>query len=168
MKDFPTVVANYFVEKGKKEGQPVEGILKIIKLVYIAHGWYLGLNENRLIRENVEAWKHGPVIRSVYDAFKEYSKRPILEPATTGISTEMKPIEELADNDGIIQFLEEIWDAYRDATGLQLSKLTHKEGTPWYKTWVEGKNQDSFGVVIEEVDIKNYYDGRDKEDQEAF
>ena len=36
MKDFPVVVvANYFVEKGKKEGQPVEGILKLIKLVYI-------------------------------------------------------------------------------------------------------------------------------------
>ena len=164
MKDFPAVVvANYFVEKGKQEGRPVEGILKLIKLVYIAHGWHLGLNENRLIRENVEAWKHGPVIRSVYDAFKEYGKQSILEPATTGISAEMKSIEELADNDGIIQFLEEIWDAYRDATGLQLSKLTHKKGTPWYKTWVDGKNQDSFGVVIEEVDIKHYYEGRAKD-----
>ena len=61
MKTFPAVVvANYFVDKGKEEGRPVEGVLKLIKLVYIAHGWHLGVNKKPLIREDVEALEVRP------------------------------------------------------------------------------------------------------------
>lgn len=166
MKDFPAVVvANYFIKRARKAKQEI-GILKLIKLVYLAHGWYLGLNGEPLIREQVEAWKHGPVIRSVYDAFKGYGKRPIKDEAKTGIEAKMKTIEEMADKE-TIQSLKNIWEFYRDWTPWELSELTHEEGSPWHETWVVGKNQNSFGVVIPEEEIMNFYDRQIKESEEA-
>ncbi len=156
MKTFPAViVANYFIETAIAEKRRID-LLKTVKLVYLAQGWHLGFEKKPLIREQVEAWEYGPVVRSVYDAFKEYGKRPITKPANTGISTEMKKIEALADNI-VMQFLKAIWNLYREHSGLHLSKLTHEEGTPWHKTWVVGKKQDSFGVVIPEKTIQEYY-----------
>ena len=126
MKTFPTViVANYSVKKGKEEDAPVEGVLKLIKLVYIAHGWHLGINKKPLIREDVEAWKYGPIVRGIYDDFKGYGKRTIKKPVYTGISTEIKNIKELNDKSAS-RFLDKIWDFYRDFSGLELSKITHK------------------------------------------
>ena len=167
MKDFPAVVvANYFVDKGKKEGRPVEGVLKLIKLVYIAHGWHLGVNKEPLIREKVEAWKYGPVIRSVYDAFKEYGRLAITERAITGIKSEMKTIDELNDKSAIL-FLEKIWNYYSKYSGLELSKITHKKGTPWHDVWHDDEKQNDFDVVIEEDAIFRYYDRRIQESKNS-
>lgn len=165
MKDFPAViVANYFVKKGKEKGSPVEGVLKLIKLVYLAHGWHLGIygKKQPLIRERVEAWQYGPVVRSVYDAFKYRGRLKITEPATTGIKEEMEPIENLAENE-TIEFLDEIWELYGKYTGPELSKLTHEKGTPWDTTRKEERMQIYFGVVISDDTIGDYYAGRIKE-----
>ena len=168
MKDFPAVVvANYFVDKGKKEGRPVEGVLKLIKLVYIAHGWHLGVNHKPLIREKVEAWKYGPVIRSVYDAFKEYGKDTITDHASTGVEPEMKTtIDESIDKSACL-FLDKIWNFYRDFSGLELSKITHKKGTPWHDVWHDDENQNVFGVVIEEEKIEGYYGSKCRESKKS-
>lgn len=99
-----------FIDKDKQEGCPVEVVLKLIKLVYI----HLGVNKKPLIRENVEAWKYGPVIRSVYDAFKGYGKLSITDRVATGVDPEMKiTIDESIDKSAC-QFLDKIWNFYRD------------------------------------------------------
>ena len=168
MKDFPAViVANYFVKKGKEEGSPVEGVLKLIKLVYLAHGWHLGIygKNQPLIRERVEAWQYGPVVRSVYDAFKYRGRLKITEPATTGIKEEMESIEKLADDDETIEFLDEIWEVYGKYSGPELSKLTHEENTPWDATRKQERMPIHFGVVISDDIIEEYYAGRIKEDK---
>src|SRR2546430_458225 len=63
----------------KKEITP----MKIQKLVYFAHGWHLAVIDRPLINEQVEAWKFGPVIRTIYTAFREYGKAPIQDHATS-------------------------------------------------------------------------------------
>ena len=55
--------------------------MKLQKLVYIAHGWHLGLFDGLLISERVEAWRWGPVIESLYHEFKEFAKQPITRKA---------------------------------------------------------------------------------------
>ena len=52
--------------------------MKVQKLVYYAHGWHLGLADAPLIGELVEAWRWGPVIRSLYAALAEFGNQPIL------------------------------------------------------------------------------------------
>ena len=47
----PTTVANYFIDKYSKTGDLTP--MKIIKLTYIAYGWYLALTDKkeRLLHE---------------------------------------------------------------------------------------------------------------------
>ena len=81
MKTFPAVVvANYFVDKGKEEGRPVEGVLKLIKLVYIAHGWHLGVNKEPLF---VKTLRHGSTA-PLSEAFTTLSKNTAKESLANG------------------------------------------------------------------------------------
>lgn len=59
------IIANFFVKKAQEEQIPLT-LMKIIKLVYIAHGWHLAHKKSPLISEPVEAWPYGPVVPSVY------------------------------------------------------------------------------------------------------
>ena len=159
MKTFPAVVvANYFVQKGVDEKRPIDN-MKVNKLVYLAHGWHLGFNGNPLIRERVEAWQYGPVVRSVYDAFKEYGKHNIVKQADTGMGTKTDEIKNDADPE-TIQILDAIWNCYRERSALQLSKLTHEKDSPWDKALKTAGRVGPFGVVIEEKEIEEYYEER--------
>lgn len=166
MKTFPAIiVANYFVKKSIDEEMPISN-LKVNKLVYLSHGWHLGIHKEPLIREDVEAWQFGPVVRSVYDAFKKYGKRRITEPATTGFSEEMKEIGELADA-GTIKFLNSIWNYYRDWSGWQLSALTHEDDSPWDITCRKSETKNPFEVVIRQRTIQEYYEERLRESRKS-
>ena len=54
-------IANYFLDRGEGEDILISP-MKVIKLSYLAHGWYLAFTDNNtLVNEDVEAWDHGPV-----------------------------------------------------------------------------------------------------------
>ncbi len=59
-------VANYLLELAKKQNIDVEP-LKLMKLVYIAHGYMLALFNRSALDERfdwVEAWKYGQIGRA--------------------------------------------------------------------------------------------------------
>lgn len=142
---YPAVtIANYFVRKGLEDNDLEMTPMKVIKLTYIAHGWYLALTGNPLINEEVEAWRYGPVINSVYQAFKEYGKSRIKAPYSAVM---------LLNEGDDLKFLERIWEVYKGFTGLQLSSITHQPNTPWAKTW-----QAEFEKTIPNDLIKNHYE----------
>ena len=124
----PLTIANYFIQKSHKTGDPVTA-MKLIKLVYIAHGWYLALNKESLINEAIQAWKYGPVIDSLYRKLKRYYQHDIL-------SIDFPTDEEINKEDK--KFLDKIWEVYGEYNGLQLSTTTHQPGTPWDKTYKKG------------------------------
>ena len=80
MAEAPETIANYFISKALADGIKLT-LLQLIKLVYLAHGWHLGLTGRPLISETVQAWKYGPVIKSLYDRFKRYDSQPLDEDA---------------------------------------------------------------------------------------
>ncbi|WP_366513810.1 type II toxin-antitoxin system antitoxin SocA domain-containing protein [Planktotalea sp.] len=57
--------------------------MKLQKLVYIAYGWHLALSGKKLFTEEIEAWKHGPVVPSLYHEFKHLRENPITSFATS-------------------------------------------------------------------------------------
>jgi uncharacterized phage-associated protein len=63
-------VANHFLDIAEKAGQRLTP-MKLQKLVYFAHGWHLGLTGEPLLDEEIQAWSFGPVVRSVYNAFRD-------------------------------------------------------------------------------------------------
>jgi uncharacterized phage-associated protein len=128
----PIAVANYYIAKSLKSGVTLSP-MKLIKLVYIAHGWHLARKGEPLLSEGVQAWKFGPVIESLYHAVKRFGDRQItsLISVPTGSGREI-PIVEDGDTR---RFLDSVWDSYSKYSGVQLSTLTHRADTAWYEIW---------------------------------
>ena len=126
-------VANWFIERSEQDPtQPNCDPMKLNKLAFYAHGWYLGITGSELFPEDVEAWPHGPVVRDLYVEFKEFGRHPITR---LGKRLELKngvPSFVIPEHDGTLKpFFEKIWSVYGNRTGIQLSNMTHKKGEPW-------------------------------------
>ena len=129
-----TTVANEFIELALREGRPLTH-MKLQKLVYLAHGWHLGLLDAPLIREKVLAWEYGPVIREMYAEFARYGRDPITEKHHTLVVVDGEPEAldmRVPDSDSDAhQVIEAVWGVYRDSSAFALSSLTHQPDTPW-------------------------------------
>ena len=130
-------IANWFLETAEAEGVPVSP-LKLQKLVYLAHGWHLGLTDGEPLVDDefAQAWRYGPVFQSLYDEFSEYGKDPIerlAEEIDFSKSGELKISEPgiLSHDRDTHRLLERTWEIYGHRTAAQLSALTHKSGSPW-------------------------------------
>lgn len=156
--------ANYFLQLAAKEGQKITP-LKVQKLVYIAHGWYLALYDKPLVDDEcAEAWEYGPVFPSIYHEFKDFGGDPIARLAMDIVYDELSEDWETwkphipGNHKDTRAFLNHIWKLYKGFTGGQLSDLTHKEGTPWEKT--RNEKGTIRNAHIENQDIEAYYKGR--------
>jgi uncharacterized phage-associated protein len=138
-----TAVANYFINRGRGEGIELTN-MQVQKLVAIAHGFYLAIFGNPLIRENLKAWQWGPVIPDLYHRLRKYGAQPITEP--------LNHVEPTPSTGDVPELLDAVWKGYKDRSAAQLSGLTHQPGTPWSLTW----HNDPFGVIPEEL-IKKHY-----------
>lgn len=149
MTQSPLAIANFFIDKAAASGKSITP-MKLVKLVYIAHGWHLGLFGRPLLEEEVEAWKYGPVVCSVYHAFKKHGRSELsADNKAPGVILESK--------DRITPFLEKIWVVYGDFSGPQLSTITHQKKTPWDVVWNEQGGRNEFGAVIPNDLIQEHY-----------
>lgn len=137
-------IANWFLERAEQCGEHLTA-MKLQKLAYLSHGWHLAFAGRPLVHDAVEAWKWGPVFRSLYREFRDFGSKPIDRRATAfdGASLEERVITiDDYDNPGETrQFLEAIWEAYGDYTAPQLSAITHQPGTPWHQMYERMGNQ---------------------------
>ena len=78
MKHDARSVANEIIRHAHDDGKSVTH-LQVQKLVYYCHAWMLGLYGEPLLKQPVEAWEYGPVIRAIYDSLRQYpsSLRPV-------------------------------------------------------------------------------------------
>lgn len=156
--DAPSAVANFFLEKGKDDGVPITP-MKLIKLIYIAHGWCLGAKNTPLFSEEIKAWKFGPVMPSIYHEFKHFGGEPIID----FLSREYDPFEDMdadtpcipKDHNDVLNTLELVWDLYKDKSATSLMKLTHQKNTPWDKVW--NVDQDRINGQIDSSLICDHY-----------
>lgn len=147
-------VANFFLQKSFDTGIAITP-MKLIKLVYIAHGWHLGYLDQALINDAVEAWQYGPVIPDLYHKVKAYGRRTITAPVDNNgvIGDEQNP----PPNENSLALLERIWEVYGKHDGVQLSALTHQPKTPWDITWQAGGKDHYAGFLISNETIKEHY-----------
>ena len=130
-------------------------IMKVLKLVYLAHGFKMALADDVkqvMFNDDVEAWKFGPVVRTIYDEYKESGGCKIEQPA------ENKASSLISSED--VTILEAVYRSYGTLDAWELSALTHQKDTPWYKVWNSDENiQDQivFDVVIPNQLIKDHF-----------
>ncbi|PJK01475.1 hypothetical protein CO615_04140 [Lysobacteraceae bacterium NML75-0749] len=153
----PAVIANYFLEKGASESRALTP-MQVQKLVYLAHGWHLGYGFGPLVNETPEAWKYGPVFRSLYYAMSQYGGGPVTYLLKTG--PDPLDLDAHVESGRTKDLLDAVWKNYAQFSGFQLSSITHLEGTPWHEAWhiLGGKN--SMGFEIGRELIEKYYSGR--------
>ena len=150
----PQHIANYFLQRGEEDGIPITP-LKLIKLVYIAYGWNIALTGKRLFEEPIEAWKHGPVIESLYHEFKHFKNSPIDEWAEDFDFESQEgtiPKVSIADKDTNL-ILSKVWVAYSRFGAWVLRNKTHEVGSPWHKVYKRGHR----GIVLKDSDISEHY-----------
>jgi uncharacterized phage-associated protein len=137
-------VANRLLELAGEAGKTLTP-MQLLKLVYIAHGWALGLYGVPLIKDEVQAWQYGPVIPRLYNRIRKYRSQPVTSPIPSDDADDLTPRNE--------NLIEQIFRIYGSRTGPALSRITHADGTPWQKTYVPG----SFGLVIPNDLIEDHY-----------
>jgi uncharacterized phage-associated protein len=152
-------IANYFIKLGQRDGIEITP-MKLIKLCYLAHGWYLGLKNEQLIDEAVFAWKYGPVIKKIYSTFKRYKNSNIDEIYNLSDTSGSAVSEYPMPNGEVLEFLDNIWSSYGNFDGITLSKITHIEGSPWYTIYYERGGKDKQDAIIPNNLIKEYYSAK--------
>lgn len=146
-------VANFFLSKAREEGRSLDPI-KLIKLIYIGYGWYLALTGKRLFSEPIQAWRHGPVIPSIYHEFKHYRSSPIEDYSTNfNLSTLEERVPQLDSTSDATAILQRVWDIYKRFSGWSLRNKTHETNTPWRRTYEEN----CYNAEIDDELIKDHF-----------
>ncbi|KAA2236966.1 Panacea domain-containing protein [Salinarimonas soli] len=151
------VVANLILDMAEERGLELTQV-SLLKILYFSHGWFLALNDRPLIKQDFEAWKHGPVVKVVRDEFKRFGGGPISSRATrldllTGSRIEVPAVVSGSDYD----FVQAIFDEYRGYSAWQLSDMTHERGSPWDRIWHSSEPLGRLALRIHNEDIKNHF-----------
>lgn len=94
---------------------------KLQKLLYYLHVWHLHkFNKAKLTNEEIQAWRHGPVIPKVYFEYKHYGRCSI-NIDDTNFPSKLN---------GKKDFFNDVITLYGEYTGNELEELTHSE-FPW-------------------------------------
>ena len=124
-------VANEFLRLAETEGKTIDQ-MKLQKLLFYAHAWYLAYNKAPLFENDVEAWPWGPVVRDAYMQTRDYGRSPVSE-ALYSLSRDggFDIITPLGVSDDLKPFIKSVWDVLKKYNGVQLSNSTHAPGEPW-------------------------------------
>lgn len=138
-------VALYFLFIARKDnaGDTISN-LKIQKMLYYAQGEFLAFFDVALFPEKIEAWKHGPVVKKIYDNFRKYGKLAIDFKELENFRSEIYTKEHL-------DFLPFIYKKYNSLSAWDLAQKTHKE-TPWLKNYTENNTNE-----IPLKDLKEFF-----------
>jgi len=145
------VVADYFIALSN-DTQNLVSNLKLQKLVYYVEAWYLAVYGEPLFKEDFEAWVHGPVVRALYEKYKGFSWKPIVQ--NTKENDSEKIFNQLPKEVQVI--LQDVVEEYFGLTAFELERLTHAED-PW-KSAREGLgNQENSNTVISKDSMQEFY-----------
>jgi uncharacterized phage-associated protein len=151
-----SVIAIALIKRGIEEQNFIDP-MKLQKLLYIAQGVYLAQNEEPLFQEKIEAWKFGPVVPSVYQAYKFYGSEKITDLKRLYDFLPSEQLEQEAEklDSNVNDIIDKVWDTFKDTAPIKLSSWTHIDGSPWHRNYRPGVS----GVVIPNEDIKEYFSG---------
>lgn len=150
-------VANYILELADHRRVNLTQ-MQILKIIYFAHGWYLAAYDKALIKQDFEAWKMGPVVRVVRDAFAKFGKDVVTERAEsfdifTGEIFEVLPVQDEKDR----KFIKDIFSAYHIHDGWSLSQMTHEKDSPWDRLWNADEPRGRLRLALRNDEIRSHF-----------
>lgn len=129
--------------------------LKLQKLLYLSYERFLKATGEKLFEEPIVAWKYGPVVESVYEAYKGNGSNPIpAEDDDVMLSSHQVAVTPsfmriLSSEHGLtsIDTITAVLKDYIDLSPWELVEVTHEEGKPWHKVYRVNKNK----VITDEI-----------------
>lgn len=150
-------VANFLLDYAEQHGVPLTN-MALLKHIYFAHGWHLAGHNKPLIKNRIEAWEHGPVIRAVYDEFKDFGRNPIAGRATV-IDWETGEVSVARGSfcAETASLLRSTFNYYAGYGAFELSAITHEPGGPWHQVWHRPDGRVKMNMEISNSSILGHF-----------
>lgn len=133
-----------FIYKRLRAVAPIE-TLKLQKLLYYCNAWSLALRAKPLFEDPIQAWKHGPVVASLYPLHR---KLAVINEWQHGDETKLSVEDQ--------EFANQIISLYGGRSGWALRDLTHRE-SPWVDAWRDSNQGQVFGYEISHESMAGFY-----------
>lgn len=131
-------VAEYIIYEVQKRKKPVTNI-KLQKLLYFTQGVYLAKYNKLAFKDNIIAWRYGPVVKDIYYKYSLYGAEPII--ITEEFDSKISVI--------LSEIINIVLEAFLNISQTDLIEETIKPGSPWSYTDIDD--------VISVDDIKDYF-----------
>lgn len=127
--------------------------LRIQKLMYFLHGWYMAVTGTALLSEPFVHGQYGPKLKILDEALTAYAGVPVDElllewhegeQAMAPYTLDVKAVPQLAE------VTEKVWAEYSRFSTAQLSTMSHGPESPWART-KDGDNIPNTWIVEEFV-----------------
>lgn len=166
-------IANYIIEYSNDKGYSINNLI-LQKILYFANVIKIVDTKNPLFEEQMEKWKYGPVVPSVYheykrfgafqitkqDIVKEYFHFENIENNSLGnikiCKYQPQDIPELDTN-----LLKKVIDRFSDVNIFDIVEKTHKQ-EPW-KKYEKLINDGVQGIKYTNEEILNYFNNHPEE-----
>jgi uncharacterized phage-associated protein len=144
-------VAKYFIYLASQEiigtneeEKEVEGIthLKLQKILYLAQAYYLAKFKIPLFKEEMEAWKYGPVIPSIYKKYRKKGREAIISEEANDDKIKISKKDK--------EILRKFWEMFGGYTASRLVDIIHS-----HQPWKEAYSSPSQKISLDS--IKKYY-----------
>lgn len=117
-------LARYFIIRAYEDGIEADMTnMKLQKLLYYAQSLHLALYDEPFFKEEIQAWRYGPVCPPAYRFYSEFEASQLPIPSKESLLQLPSDKQEL---------LEEIWGYFGGYHAYRLSNMTHGE-FPWKK-----------------------------------
>ena len=127
----PVLVAAEFLKRASDAGDSISA-LKLTRLVYLAHLFYLGEYGRPLVTEHALAAKEGPVFQSLAVMFGSSDDPLDIDAQLERIEREFHDrIPGKSESRRIGCHVDDVYGGVGERTGMQLHLLTRRKGTPW-------------------------------------
>ena len=142
-------IANLFIDLANSIPNDSIDNAKVNKLCYYAQGWSFTKLGYPLFGDTVEAWEYGPLIQSVYYAYKPYERNPIKEPTYHFDESRLTSAE--------LTLLTDVYITYGKYSSKELINRTHAPDSPWSSVYERMQNN-----PITEDYMRKYFEGSDE------
>jgi len=137
-------VARWFVNHADRDAGEAITQLKLQKLVYYADAWFLANFDKPLIKEEFEAWAHGPVVRSLYAKYRSKGWEALPRETGQGVPEDIE------------NYLEAVFEKYGQYSAKKLEKMTHSE-EPWLDARGNLSPEAASNTNISKLLMRNFY-----------
>ncbi len=130
--------------------------LKLEKLTYLCYADYLCENKEPLFNDKIYAYHLGPVIKSVYKAYKRNLLKNVEDNKIVYESLNKKMPHQsriMASRNGLNKLISinKTLEKYQDLKARELVELTHKSNSPWENS---GAGKKSYQIITDETILK--------------